>query len=427
MQETPRKRLENTINHRDPGKVVVDMGSTSITGINVNALAALRDALGLEKRPLKVHEPFQLLGMIDDDIREVLGLCIAEVSNNFTIFGYENKNWKPWKLPSGLDVLVGEGFQTSVDEKDGYTYIYPQGNRDAPPSGKMPPNGYYFDNCFRTFKEFDEATSNGREDYGEDYKVYTDEQLRTIENNCNHLFNNTGLGLIGGGALAGLGDYAYFPGPHIPYPKGIRNIEDFICAHITSPDYIHQIFGYQTEVALENAKLFKQACGDKIQVMQISGTDFGTQRGPIISNDTFREFYKPYYKQITGWIHSNTNWKTFFHCCGSIVGLLQEFHETGVDILNPVQCSALGMDPKMLKEKWGDKFVFWGGGVNTQKTLPFGKAEDVYNEVMERLSVFAPGGGYVFNTIHNIQGPTPAVNVLAIFKAIGDYNKKNGF
>lgn len=427
MQNTPRKRFDDTINHRDPGKLVVDLGSTSITGINANALAALRDALGLEKRPLKVHEPFQFLGMIDDDIREALGLCIAEVSSNYTIFGYENKNWKPWKLPSGLDVLVGEGFVTSINEKDGYTYIYPQGKRNAPPSGKLPPNGYYFDNCFRTFKEFDEDNYNGREDYAEDYKVYTDEQLRTIENNCNNLYNNTDLGLIGGGALAGLGDYAYFPGPHIPYPKGIRNIEDFICAHITHPDYIHQIFGYQTEIGLKNAKLFKQACGDKIQVMQISGTDFGTQRGPIMSNDTFREFYKPYYKQITDWIHQNTGWKTFFHCCGSIFAMLQDFYETGVDILNPVQCSAECMDPKTLKEKWGSKFVFWGGGVNTQKTLPFGTPEEVYDEVTERLSIFAPGGGYVFNTIHNIQGPTPAKNILAMFDAIRDYNRKLGY
>jgi hypothetical protein len=427
MQETPRKRFDATINHRDPGKVVVDMGSTSITGINANALAALRDALGLEKRTIKVHEPFQLLGMIDDDIRETLGLCIAEVSNNYTIFGYENKNWKPWKLPSGLDVLVAEGFVTSIDDKNGYTYMHPQGNRDFPPSGKLPPNGYYFDNCFRTYKEFDEDSSNGAEDYAEDYKVYTDEQLRSIENNCNDLYNNTDLGLIGGGALAGLGDYAYFPGPHIPYPKGIRSIEDFICAHIAYPDYIHEIFEFQTGIALENAKLFKQACGDKIQVMQICGTDFGTQRAPVMSIDTYREFYKPYFKKINDWIHQNTNWKTFFHSCGSVITFLQEFYEAGVDVLNPVQCSAEGMDPKILKEKWGDKFCFWGGGVNTQKTLPFGTPEDVYSEVMERLSIFAPGGGYVFNTIHNIQGPTPVANILAMFDAINDYNKKLGF
>ncbi|MDR1948281.1 MAG: methyltransferase [Spirochaetaceae bacterium] len=425
--ETPRKRLDNTIHHKDPGKLVVDMGSTSITGINANALAALRDALGLEKRPVKIYEPLQLLGLVEEDVYEALGLCVAEVTNHYTIFGYENKNWKPWKLPTGLDVLVAEDFVTSVDEKDGTTYIYPQGDRSAPPAGRLPRNGYYFDNCFRTFSTFDEDNFDGRADFAEDYKVYTDEQLRTIEDTCNHLYTNTDLGLIGGGALAGLGDFAYFPGPHIPYPKGVRNLEDWMVMPYTCPDYIHQIFGLQTEVGLENAKLFKQACGDKIQVMQISGTDFGTQRGPIMSNDTFRTFYQPYYKKINDWIHQNTNWKTFYHCCGSIVELLPDFYETGIDILNPVQCSAACMDPRMLKEKWGDKFTFWGGGVNTQKTLPFGTPEEVYNEVTERLSIFAPGGGFVFNTIHNIQGQTPVQNILAIFRAIDDYNKKPGF
>lgn len=426
MPDTPRKRLDQTINHKDPGKVVVDMGSTSITGINANALAALRNALGLEKRPIKIYEPLQLLGMVEEDLREALGLCVAEVTNNFTIFGYENKNWKPWTLPTGLDVLVAEDFVTSVDE-NGMTYIHPQGDRSAPPAGRLPQNGFYFDNCFRTFKEFDEDSSNGREDFAEDYKVYTDEQLRTIENTCNALYNNTDLGLIGGGALAGLGDFAYFPGPHIPYPKGIRSLEDWICAPHNCPDYVHQIFGLQTEIGLENAKLFRQACGDKIQVMQISGTDFGTQRGPIMSQDVFREFYLPYYKQINDWIHQNTNWKTFYHTCGSIVGFMDVFHETGIDILNPVQCSAEGMDPRLLKEKWGNKFTFWGGGVNTQKTLPFGTPEEVYAEVTERLSIFAPGGGFVFNTIHNIQGPTPVANILAVFDAVKDYNKKLGY
>jgi hypothetical protein len=330
-------------------------------------------------------------------------------------------------MPTGLDVLVSDEFITTVDEKTGYTEIYPQGLADAPPSGRLPPNGFYFDNCFRTFSEFDEDHPDGRADFAEDYKVYNDEQLRIIEKNCNYYYDETDLGLIGGGALAGLGDFAYFPGPHIPYPKGVRGLQELIMLPYTCPDYVHQIFGFQTEVALQNAKLFKQACGDKIQVMQVSGTDFGTQNAPIMSNDTFREFYFPYYKQINDWIHANTNWKTFYHCCGSVVELLPLFVECGWDVLNPVQCSAKGMDPHMLKEKWGDKIVFWGGGVNTQQTLPFGTPDEVYNEVTERLSIFAPGGGYIFNTIHNVQGPTPVESIISVFKAVEDYNKKLGY
>jgi hypothetical protein len=421
MADKPRVRLQNTINHRDPGDVVVDMGGTVVTGINANALARLRDALGLEKRPVRIYEPLQLLGIVEPDLQEALGLCVAEVTNNFTLFGFENKNWKPWRLPTGLDVLVPEDFNTTVDE-NGITYIHPQGNLDYPPSGRLPKDGYYFDNCFRTYKEFDEDDFDGREDFKDDFKVYSEQQLKNIENNCNRLYNETDLGLIGGGFILGLGDFAAIPGPHIPYPKGVRNLEDWMCVHQTNPEYVHQIFEMQTEVALENARLFWQACGDKIQVMQVSGTDFGTQRSPIMSPDTMRELYKPYFVKINNWIHENTNWKIFYHSCGSIVEFLSDFHEIGVDILNPVQCSAEGMDPVMLKEKWGDKFTFWGGGVDTQHTLPFGTADEVYREVSERLRIFAPGGGFVFNTVHNIQGQTPVENILAMFRAISDYN-----
>lgn len=180
----------------------------------------------------------------------------------------------------------------------------------------------------------------------------------------------------------------------------------------------------QTEVGLKNAELFYQACGNKIQAMQISGTDFGTQRGPYMSVELYREFYKPFHKKINDWIHQHTHWKTFFHCCGSAVAFLQDFHEAGVDILNPVQISAAGMDPQWLKSEWGDKFVFWGGGSDTQKTLSFGTPEEVYNETSRLLSIFAPGGGYVFNPIHNIQGNTPTDNMIAMFRALADYNKK---
>jgi uroporphyrinogen-III decarboxylase len=163
--------------------------------------------------------------------------------------------------------------------------------------------------------------------------------------------------------------------------------------------------------------------GDKIELMQISGTDFGTQRCEFISPDLFREFYKPYHKKINDWVHNNTNWKTFYHTCGSVVNLLDDFVDSGMDIMNPVQCSATGMEPKFLKEKYGGKLTFWGGGIDTQNTLPFGTPEEVKAEALERLKIFAPGGGFVFNTIHNIQQPTPVENILAMFEAIKEYNK----
>lgn len=419
---TSRERLIETLNHRETDKVVVDMGATTITGINANALAKLRTALGLEERKIKINEPLQLLGMVEDDVRAALGIDVVDITNNMTMFGFENKGWKPWKLQSGLEVEVPENFNTTVDEK-GNTYLYAQGDMNYPPASVLPKDGYFFDHINRGSIDFDEDTTGGREDFKDDFAVFNEDELRRIEDRCNYFYNNTDYGLIGGGALAGLGDFAMIPGPNVKEPKGIRDIPDFMMAHQICPNYIHEIYEYQTEVALKNAELFKQACGNKIQAIIISGTDFGTQNGPFMSLDSFREFYKPYYKKINDWVHANTEWKTFYHTCGSIVTYLQDFYEMGVDILNPVQLSAHGMDGKMLKEQWGDKVTFWGGGVDTQKTLPFGTPDEVYREVSERLRLFNKGGGFVFNTVHNIQGQTSAENMMAMFQAIKDYNE----
>lgn len=420
---TSRERLIRTLNHQETDKVVLDLGATPITGINANALAKLRTALGLEERKVKISEPGQLLGMVEDDVRVALGVDVVGISANMTKYGFENKGWKPWKLQSGLDVEVPEKFNTTVDEA-GNTYMYAQGDLNFPPAAVMPKNGFYFDNIERGDHDFDEDTVGGREDFKDDFRVMNDEQVKRIEDSCNWYYENTEYGMIAGGAIAGLGDFALVPGPSVKQPKGIRSVTDFMMAHMICPDYIHEIYEYHTEVALKNAELFKQACGDKIQAIIISGTDFGTQNGPFMSLDTFREFYKPYYKKINDWVHKNTNWKTFYHSCGAVSSFLQDFYEMGVDILNPVQLSAKGMDAQMLKKEWGDKFVFWGGGVDTQKTLPFGKPEEVYDEVMERLKLFSKDGGFVFNTVHNIQGQTTAENMMAMYQAVCDFNNR---
>ncbi|MBC7958751.1 MAG: methyltransferase, partial [Vallitaleaceae bacterium] len=329
---------------------------------------------------------------------------------------------KKWQMPDGTPVLVGNQFNTTVDEK-GNTFIYPQGDLSVKPSGKLPKGGYYFDGLVRQ-EPIDEDHMNGKLDYQDDFEVMNDATLRSIEEQVNYYYNNTDYGINLGNFVAGLGDFAPLPGPGLKKTKGIRNVEEWMMAHYLHPEYVKEIFDYQTEIALENLKLLKQAVGNKAQVIQISGTDFGTQQCEIMSPDTYREFYKPYYKKINQWVHDNTQWKTFYHCCGSIVRLLDDFAEIGIDVLNPVQCSAVGMDPKFLKEKYGEKFVFWGGGVDTQKTLPFGTPEEVKKEVLERLAIFTKGGGFVFNAIHNIQGPTPIENILAMFEAVQEFNNK---
>ncbi len=420
MSGTSRERFLQTINHQDPGDVVVDLGAASTTGIHAEALSNLRRYLGLSPKRERISEPFQLLGEVDEEMRKALGIDIVGIGTNWTIYGFENTGWKTWHLPQGLE--VPKDFVYTVDHKNN-TYMYPCGDIHAKPVAKLPAGGYFFDNVDHTAGEFDEETASARKDFRDDYAVYTDSQLRFMEEQINYYYKNTDYALFGAAALTAMGDMAYIPGPAQKLPRGIRSPEDWLVAHYTVPEYVHECYEMQLETAMKNVKLLKEAAGNKIQAVFVSGTDLGTQRSQYISNDMYREFYLPYHKKLNDWIHQNTEWKVFFHSCGAIEKLMPELYEAGVDILNPVQCSADGMDPVMLKEKWGDKFVFWGGGVDTQKTLPFGTPEEVYAEVLERLKIFAPGGGFVFNTIHNIQGPTKPENIYAMFEAVRDYNR----
>lgn len=427
MGASSRERLKKTLSHENPGKVVVDLGSASTTGIHTMALANLRKALGLEEIREKAYEPFQLLGEVDEDIRKAVGVDVVGVGTNTTIYGYNNDNWKDWTLPQGTPVRVGGGFEVTGDEC-GNTLIYPQGDRTALPCAKLPKGGFFFDNIERNFAPYDEDLADAtqaRIDFKNDFSVWNEQQLRYMEKEIDYYYGETEYGIFGSAALTFLADMAYTAGPSLKQPTGLRSPSEWLVAHYTVPEYIRESYEMQLEIAMENVKLLKQVAGDKIQAVFVSGTDLGTQRAQYISNDMYRDFYLPYHKRINDWIHENTSWKTFFHTCGAIVKLLPELHEAGVDILNPVQCSAAGMDPVMLKKEWGDKFVFWGGGVDTQRILPFGTPEEVYRQVSERLNIFAPGGGFVFSTIHNIMGPTSPENLMAMFQAIGDYNEKN--
>ena len=185
---------------------------------------------------------------------------------------------------------------------------------------------------------------------------------------------------------------------------------------MTRRDYVREVFQRQCEIALTNLRKIHAAIGEAIDVLFVTGTDFGTQRGPFISPAAYRDLYKPFHRRVNDWVHEHTTWKTFIHSCGGVEPLIADFIDAGFDILNPVQCSAAGMDAAHLKKTFGEQITFWGGGVDTQKTLPFGTPAQVREEVSAAWAS-SPSGGFVFNAIHNIQARTPIENVLAMFEA----------
>ncbi|HWQ53410.1 MAG TPA: uroporphyrinogen decarboxylase family protein [Bryobacteraceae bacterium] len=413
-----KERLQAALRHREPDGIPIDFGGTSVTGIHVSAVAALREAYGLEKRPVKVHEPYQMLGLLDDDLKEAMGIDVEGAFPRDTMFGFANRNWKTWRMPDGLEVLISDQFVTTTDA-NGDILVYPEGDLSAPPSGKMPRGGYFCDTIVRQ-PPIDDATLNVEENL-EEFTPMSEDQLEHIR--CaTAAAAATGRGVIATFGGTAFGDIALVPAPFLKHPKGIRDVAEWYMSTATRRDYIHGIFGHQCEIALANLERVRATVGDAVDAVFICGTDFGTQASTFCSVKTFRDLYFPYYKRVNDWVHRNTGWRTFKHSCGAVEKLIPSFIEAGFDILNPVQCSAAGMAPEHLKKEYGEQIVFWGGGVDTQKVLPFGTPEDVRRQVLERCEVFSRGGGFVFNSIHNVQACTPVRNIMAMIDAVREFN-----
>jgi hypothetical protein len=412
-----KDRVTAALLHRPPDRIPIDFGSTSVTGIHVACVAALRDYYGLERRPVKVHEPYQMLGLIDEDLKQAMGLDVEGVFRRKTLFGFPLGDWKPWSF-RGLDVLVPGRFNTTTDA-NGDTLIYPEGDTSVPPSGRMPKDGFFFDTIIRQ-KPLDESDLNPA-DNTEEFKFLSDADIASIAEDV-RVAAGTGRAIVANFGGTAFGDIALVPAPFLKDPKGIRDIAEWYMSTRIRRDYIHHVFARQAEVALVNLAKVHAAIGDTVDGVFICGTDFGTQTSAFCSVPTFRELWFPYYKQVNGWIHAHTGWKTFKHSCGSVERFYESFIDCGFDIVNPVQCSAAGMDPRHLKSKHGGRLVFWGGGVDTQKTLPFGTPAEVREEVLRRCEIFAPGGGFVFNAIHNIQYGTPVENIAAMIGAVREFN-----
>jgi hypothetical protein len=420
---TSRARVRKALNHEQPDRVPVDFGATGQTGISASTLYRLRAAVGLPQRPITVIEPFQMLGEVEQDLRDLLQVDVIGLWNPVNMMGLPNQGWKPWRMSDGTPVLMAGGFACR-QEPDGSLLAFPQGDVSAAPSLRLPAGGYFFDNIDRA-PPWTEDDLDARRDFRDLYGVYSDEQARHLESESRRLYQETDYAIIMNFGGGGFGDAAVLPGPWEKNPRGIRKLDDWYVAHLLHPDYIQQLFGMQAEIALKNLEILRQALGERIQVINLSGSDFGGQNGEIISPELYRAFYKPWHRRLNDWVHEHTGWSTHFHCCGSIVRLLDDFVEAGVDVLNPVQCSASGMDPRALKERYGAKLVFWGGGVDTQHTLPFGTPEEVRAEVRQRLRIFSRGGGFVFNTIHNILARTPVENLLAMFAELAAASRRD--
>ena len=416
---TSRARVEYALQHREPDKVPLDLGGSAVTGMHVDSVYRMRQALQLDPpgMPVKVVEPLQLLGEIAPDFADALGVDVVTLGTPTTMLGFRNEGWKPWTTFGGTPVLVPEGFNTNP-EPNGDILAYPAGDKTVPPCARMPKGGFYFDAI--TLQEPVDEDRLNVEDNLEEFTPITDADLDYLRQEVDRL-STTGKAILANFGGTAFGDIALVPGMNLKHPKGIRGVEEWYVSTSARKDYVYEIFERQCEIGLRNLEKIHQVVGDRVTAVFVTGTDFGAQNSPFISPKAYRSLFMPFHIKVNEWIHSHTQWKCFIHSCGSIWRLLDDIVDAGFDCLNPVQTSAADMDPVALKARYGDRVTFWGGGIDTQKVLPFGTPDEVREMVKDRLRIFGTGGGFVFNTIHNVQAGIATENLLALYEAINEY------
>jgi len=401
-----RERVWAAIHHEIPDRVPVDIGGTKVTGIHVDLYCDIVRHLGLDLLPPKVYDQFQMLARIDPFVLRWLGSDVIEVENPVESWGLKNADWKLWNSPCGNEVLMPGAHHPMREGK--YNYLYnAKGDKVA---FRTETDLYYERYC--TTEMSPEITFADPKQWHDSIPLYTDEELRLIQQRARFLYQYTDYSIHGGFLKGGLGTNGLFAG---------HTICDWLCILATETEYAGEILSATADRAIENLRLYLQAVGEYIDTILISGTDYGTQIGELFSPDIFRQLHTPNYRRINDFVHENCRARVMFHSCGSNYHILEHMIAAGVDIFNPVHTNTTNMEPERLKATYGDRIVFWGGGLETQTTLVNGTPDEVREQVRERLSTFGAGGGYVFAGIHNLQHGVPMANLEAAVNAVREF------
>ncbi|MEA1997210.1 MAG: uroporphyrinogen decarboxylase family protein, partial [Gemmatimonadota bacterium] len=305
-----------------------------------------------------------------------------------------NEGRKDWSLSDGTEVTVSAAFEPETDSEGSLYVLDSEGRRVA----MMPPGGIYFDSLTRG-----EGAAHVDPDVWEIPELPEDE-LRWLEEQARFFRAETDYAVIG-----------EMPQVELFFGFGEGGFDDWMITLMTEENYVRELYEKAIEGMIKNFDLYCQAVGERMDIVKFND-DFGMQTGEFLPPEMFRSLILPYYRKYIDHVKKrNEKYKILQHSCGSIFNVLGDMINIGVEAINPVQTTAANMDPRSLKETYGDRVCFWGGGVETQGVLPFGTPQEVAAQVEERLEIFKPGGGFVFNTIHNIQQNTPPENILAAF------------
>jgi uroporphyrinogen decarboxylase len=406
---TPRERILAALNHQQPDRTPVDFGAHRSSGIAAMAYPKLRKALGLPPRPVRVYDPVQQLAVIDEDVLERFRVDAIEMGRGFAL---EEKHWADWTLPDGTPCKMPAWTLPERQEKQ-WVMRSPSGRILA----KMPDGAIYFEQCYWPYLEKDDF-DRLPEALGENMwcavqsppgpLVAGPDGQRLLAEGARKLRERTDRAIVGlfGGNLLEVGQFLY------------RN-DGFLMLLAGNPKRAHEFLDLLVEIHLANLERFLGTVGPYIDVI-VFGDDLGMQNGPQISPAMYEEFFKPRHARMWRRAKELAPVKVMLHCCGGVRPLIPHLIEAGLDATNPVQISCTGMEPAALKRDFGGRLTFWGGGCDTRFVLSKATPQQVRRHVREQISILAPGGGFVFQQVHNILADVPPENIIAMFDAVNE-------
>lgn len=409
-----RERVLASINHKEPTKVPVDMGSNPSSGISAIAYSNLLKNLKMEHLPVQIYDVVQQLAQPHDEIIDLCGIDVLDIGRTFN---EKPEHWQPTTLANGAKAFYPIWFNPEKNESGDWIAKHSSGLSIA----KMPGGATFFDQIHFPWIDGYPDTMNGLDDAmskvlwsafvhspwdNAGMPGFWDElRKRTI-----HLKQNTdkALMIVVGCNLFEWGSF-------------IRRMDNFMMDLYMESDNVEKLLDALLEKHLEMLAKVCESVGDVADIVRF-GDDLGAMNGPFMDPELYRQFFKPRHKQLCDFVKQKSNMSTFLHSCGSIYKLIPDLIEAGFDILNPVQTQCTDMQPEKLKAEFGNEVTFWGGGIETVGTLNASTAEQVRAEVLNRLEILSKGGGYVFNTVHNIMPDVPPENIIAMFNAIKEFN-----
>ena len=398
-----RERVLTALRHQEPDRVPIDLGGMPSTGIMAVAYNRLKAYLGITDGETEVYDIAQQLAHPESPLLERFGVDVLPLPRASWGLDPTNPEWKPWTLPDGSPALVPSGFNPVRNERGDWLILDDEGRVTY----RMPAGGLYFDQMYHPLAEA--TTVAGIEAF--ELPDISGEELAWLRREARCLYEITDKAIMG-----------EFGGSILEAAQSLRGWDRFMMDMALNPKLAQALTQKLADHYLVNLPRYLDAVGDYIQIIQM-GDDLGTQRGPQMSPDMYRRIIKPCHQQVYEYVKTHSDLYIFLHSCGSIHRLISDFVEIGVDILNPVQISAAGMDPAWLKREFGQDVVFWGGGADTQHMLSNAAPEEVRQHVRELIEIFAPGGGYVFCQVHNIQADVPPENVVAMFGAALEFGR----